>query len=56
MNCSEYTPTLLVPEYADVKLKSVGTYAGLAVTIGHRTNSGLSCNVSGQICYLSGHK
>ena len=27
---------------------------GLAVTVGHRTNSGQSCNVSGQICYLSG--
>ena len=30
--------------------------AGLAVTVGHRTNSGQSCNVSGQKCYLSGHK
>ena len=27
---------------------------GLAVTVGHRTNSGQSCNVSGQMCYLSG--
>ena len=30
--------------------------AVLAVTVGHRTNSGQSCYVSGQICYLSGHK
>ena len=30
--------------------------AVLAVTVGHRTNSGQGCNVSGQICYLSGHK
>ena len=30
--------------------------SGLAVTVGHRTNSGQSCYVSGQIlCYLSGH-
>ena len=29
--------------------------AVLAVTVGHRTNSGQSCYVSGQICYLSGH-
>ena len=28
----------------------------LAVTVGHRTNSGQSCYVSGQICYLSGQK
>ena len=33
-----------------------GGAAGIAVTVGHRTNSGQSCNVSGQICYLSGHK
>ena len=30
--------------------------AGLAVTVGHSTNSGHSCNVSGQKCYLSGHE
>ena len=30
--------------------------AVLAVTVGHRTNSGQSCYVSGQICYLSGQK
>ena len=29
---------------------------GLAVTVSHRINSRQSCNVSGQICYLSGHK
>ena len=38
------------------KLQVVRPMAVLAVTVSHRTNSGQGCNVSGQICYLSGHK
>ena len=39
----------------------MGCYPGVgggggSRAVGHRTNSGQSCNVSGQICYLSGHK
>ena len=32
-----------------------GSLAGLAVAVGHRTNSGQSGIVSSQICDLSGH-
>ena len=41
--------------YEQVDGAAMGSPA-LAVTVGHPTNSGQSCCVSGQICYLSGHK